>query len=375
MDKTNKKDEVAFSEIYSAIGQPNGDLSKDEISLKDVILGIKEWFQYLLSKWKIILLVALFGGFFGLFKALNQKFVYTSVTTFVLEEGGAGGGLGQYSGMAALAGIDLGGNSGGLFQGENILELYKSRSMLQQTLLTPVNIGGKRQLLIDKYFDFNKTRVKWQDNPRLKDLSFSDTSKFKFVHDSVLGETVKSIRMKNVTAAKLDKKLSIMKVEVSSSDEQFSKLFNDKLVATVNEFYVKTKTKNSAANVEILQRQTDSVQAVLINAIYSSARTVDATPNLNPVRQILRVPAQRSQLTAESNRLMLGELLKNLELSKLALRKETPLIQVVDAPIYPLTKDRLGKARGMIIGGLMAGFLVVIVLIVSRLYKSIINET
>ena len=36
-----------------------------------------------------------------------------------------------------MMGLDVGG-SGGLFQGENILELYKSRSMIAKTLLTEI---------------------------------------------------------------------------------------------------------------------------------------------------------------------------------------------------------------------------------------------
>jgi uncharacterized protein involved in exopolysaccharide biosynthesis len=61
---------------------------------------------------------------------------------------------------------------------------------------------------------------------------------------------------------------------------------------------------------------------------------------------------------------------KQTELAKVTLRKETPLIQVIDRPILPLTKERFGKAKGILIGGFLAGFLAVMGLILKRILKS-----
>jgi len=58
----------------------------------------------------------------------------------------------------------------------------------------------------------------------------------------------------------------------------------------------------------------------------------------------------------------LTELVKQAGLAKVTLRKETPLIQVIDSPILPLTKERFGKAKGILLGGILAGFLTVMVL-------------
>jgi uncharacterized protein involved in exopolysaccharide biosynthesis len=60
-------------------------------------------------------------------------------------------------------------------------------------------------------------------------------------------------------------------------------------------------------------------------------------------------------------------------LAKVTLRKETPLIQVIDRPIFPLPKEKFGKAKGIIVGGFLAGFLIVLVLIVRRLIKNIVE--
>ena len=71
---------------------------------------------------------------------------------------------------------------------------------------------------------------------------------------------------------------------------------------------------------------------------------------------------------------MLNELVRNLELSKMSLRKETPLIQVIDRPILPLAKEKFGKAQGLVMGGLLAGFLVILGLIIRRFLKQLASS-
>ncbi|WP_029278153.1 Wzz/FepE/Etk N-terminal domain-containing protein [Pedobacter borealis] len=353
--------------------------NNDEISLKELILKICEWWRYLLSKWIIILICALLGGILGFWYAANKKPLYTATTTFVLEDE-KGGGLGSLAGLASMAGVDLGGGGGGIFQGDNILGLYKSRTMLEQTLLTLVDVNGKKQLLVERYIDVNELRKKWAKKPELVNLQFiadslRDGTKLlqpNRLRDSVLGDIVSDINKNYLNVAKPDKKLSTIQVDVKAKDELFAKNFNDALVKNVNEFYINTKTKKTLQNVKILQQKTDSVRAVMNGAIYTAVAVADATPNLNPTRQVQRVaPAQKAQFSAETNKAVLGEMVKNLELTKMTLLKETPLIQVIDQPIYPLTKERFGKLKGLIMGGFLAGFLVVLGLIVRRLLKQL----
>jgi len=347
--------------------------TNDEISLKDLIVKIQEWWRYLLSKWLIIVAFGLLGGVLGFWYATTKKPIYTATTTFVLEDE-KGGGLGSLAGLASMAGVDIGGG-GGIFQGDNILGLYKSRMMLEQTLLTPIEINGKKQLLVDRYIEFNDLRKAWAKKPDLLKLNFQPLT-FNLqpsrLRDSLLGVIVSDINKNYLNVAKPDKKLSTIQVDVKAKDELFAKNFNDALVKNVNEFYINTKTKKTLQNVKILQQKTDSVRAVMNGAIYAAVAVADATPNLNPTRQVQRVaPAQRAQFSAETNKAILSEMAKNLEITKMALLKETPLIQVIDQPIYPLTKERFGKLKGLIMGGFLAGFLVVLGLIVRRLLKQL----
>ncbi|MDB5013343.1 MAG: lipopolysaccharide biosynthesis protein, partial [Daejeonella sp.] len=195
---------------------------------------------------------------------------------------------------------------------------------------------------------------------------------FSRLQDSIIRVIVKDIQENFLSVGKPNKKLSIIKVDVKSNNEFFSKVFNEQIVKNVNDFYVQTKTQRSLENVTILQQKTDSVRAVMNGAIYTAVEIGDATPNSNPTHQVRRIaPIQRSQFTAETNKTILAELIKNLEMSKIALRKETPLIQVVDQPLFPLDKVKVSKIKATIVGGLVAGIIMILILVVSRSYKMI----
>lgn len=341
---------------------------QSEISLQDVFSKITAWYKYLLTKWVTILLAGIIGGALGLSYAYFKKLTYTTQCTFVLEEGEGGGGLGEYAGLASMVGIDLGGGGGGIFKGDNILQLYKSRRMIEQTLLTKDYFNSKPQLLINRFIDFNELQNEWSKKVDLSKLDFNKpTSSFSRVQDSVINQLVILINKSHLQVAKVDKKLSIIKVEFKSKDEAFAKSFTNNIVKNVNQFYVETKTKKSAENLAVLQKQADSVKAVLNNSIGGVAAAIDANPNMNPAFQTLRVPSQKRQIDVQASGAVYQEIIKNLELAKITYRKEKPLIQIIDEPVLPLESDRVGKLVGIVLGGFLGGFLVTLYLTIKKL--------
>ena len=76
-------------------------------------------------------------------------------------------------------------------------------------------------------------------------------------------------------------------------------------------------------------------------------------------------------MDVQANTAILTELVKQTELAKVTLRKETPLIQVIDRLILPLPEEQFGKAKGILLGGIVAGFLIVLGLIVKRIFNSL----
>ncbi|MNL16285.1 hypothetical protein D3C87_1373180 [compost metagenome] len=235
--------------------------------------------------------------------------------------------------------------------------------------------GDTAKLIIDRYIEINKLKGKWEQE-RIGNINFKSISpKLERTCDSIIDKTVEDINKNYLSVSKPDKKLSIIKVDVTSEDDVFAKSFNNELVKNVNDFYIETKTKKTKQNVDILQYKTDSVRSVMNGAIYSAVVASDETPNLNPTKQVKRLaPMQKAQFSAETNKAVLTELIKNLELTKISLLKETPLIQVIDSPIFPLKEDKLGKTKGVILGAFLFGFFVVVYFSGRRILNNIFTS-
>ena len=352
----------------------NEQTPNDEISLKELIEKGKEWFNYLLSQWKIILLAGIIGAALGLAYSFTKKPIYTATLSFALEDEKGGGGLGGALGLASSFGFDLGGGGGSIFTGSNLTELFKSRSMVEQTLLTPVVYENKTVSLAEMYIEENEWRERWDNNPKLKSIQFLPETKRKYftrVHDSILGVIYNDLSKTGLTVGQKDKKVAITTIDVNSTNELFAKYFTEALVKNVSNFYIDTKSKKARENMAILQRQTDSVRGELNGAITGVAVANDNTFMLNPALNVRRAPSARRQVDVQANTAILTELVKQNEMAKVALRKETPLIQVIDEPILPLKKEKFGKAKGIVLGGILMGFLTAFVLIIRRILKQL----
>jgi hypothetical protein len=344
----------------------------DQITLRELVIKSKNAYYYLKSKWLTIFLLALIGFAIGFGYAYFKKAEYSAATVFVLDDGNSKGGMSQFAGLASMVGVDIAGSGGSVFSEDNLLELYRSRSIIQKTLLSPF-VEGKNQLLIDKYIEINNLRKQWSENAMLKNIQFPlyGQQPLNRLQDSIIGLVVVDINQRYLSVAKPDKKLDIIQVLVTSKDEKFAKCFNNKIVDNVNEFFIQTKIKKSTQNLAILQHQVDSIRAALSGAMLGVANSIDLNPNANTSRQILRVPSQKRQVDVEADKAILTELVKNLEISKAALRKETPLIQVIDQPIYPLYKKKFSKLITGVIGAITAAFVGIIVLIFIKSFKNV----
>lgn len=348
--------------------------SENQFTLKEVFQNLGEWFSFFLSQWKILILAGIIGLGLGALVSKFKKPVFHAETSFVLEEG-EGGGIGQMSGLASLVGVNLGslGGTSGLFQGDNIMELYRSDRMLGETLLSPFN---ENQLLIDRFVEFQELDEKWASKVNFSSLDFSiPRESFSVSQDSVVKEVSRLIRENQLAVAKPDRKLSIIQVSISSKDELFAKAFNEKLVEKVNSFYLETKTKKTGENLAILQTQADSVRSILDQSIGAYASATDRVPNANPLLSSATIESRKRQIDVQATGAVYQEIVKNLEIAKVNHRNNSPLIQIIDSPRLPLKRSEIRLVKGMVLGAIIIGLLMVFGLYFHRLYQKHVQES
>jgi len=344
-----------------------------EVILTKSVKVLKKSWKYLLSKWVTIMIFGLGGSAIGFVVSLLTKPDYKAHLTFALIENSGGS-----SGLAALASsFGFGGlsSSDDAFSGDNLLEILKSRYAIEHTLLAPVFYKEKNMNLVEVYIHANDLKDTWEKakNKELRTLTFpvgQNRKSFTRTQDSVLFVFYRGIvEAGALTVVKKDKKTGIVNVDFTSKDELFSKLFVEKLMTVTYKFYKDTRTAQSKANIDMMEVTADSIKR-----LYESALTKGASYsqlNINAAIQTAAVPRIKQENNAQLYATVYAEVLKNLETLKLDLARQTPLVQIIDTPILPLEKNRLGKAKGMVIGGLVGGLLIVIYLLISLYLQGI----
>ena len=120
----------------------------DEITLKELILKIQEfWWEAWNNKWKIIGIAALLAGVF-ITRSFFQKTTYTSSLTFLVSGSEKKGGNDE---LAMLLGY-----SNFNFQLDKIVELARSRRVLNEVLFQEVVVDDKTDYLANHLININQ---------------------------------------------------------------------------------------------------------------------------------------------------------------------------------------------------------------------------
>jgi len=352
----------------------NTEEANDEISIAELILKVKSIWRYLLSQSKTIVIAGILGAAIGFFYAWLQPLKYVSKLTFVLEESKSGSGLASIAGQF---GIDLGGSAGGgIFSGDNILLFLKSESLIRETLFSAYDETSKITLA-DRYAEVNELKKAWSKNEKIGIVEFSKYNNLNLPRkeDSLLQTITDAIIKNELSISKPDKKASFIEVKTVMRDEWLSKLFSERLVKIATQRYIQSKTKTKAANVQKLQDKADSLVAVLNNRTYSAASSQQRLVDINPALRSAPIAAEISSRDKTIAATLYAEVIKNLELSRTLLNQETPVIEMVDQSSLPLEKEKVGKLKTLLLGGILAGFLIVFYLLASRWLHSQLKDT
>ena len=339
--------------------------TSDEITLKELILKGKDWFNYLWGyKWRI-LLAGLLGGALGfVYAKYFSKPTYTSFVSFTLEQK-SGGGAGALGGLASSLGLgDLPtGSSSGMFGGENVLYLMKSNRIIHQSLKEPqADLNGDNLLnaYLKNHFEQPLKEKKIKLFPKnLDSLTFSRAQ------DSLLLLITKNIRETQVLAERQDKKTTIINLEVKDNNEQWAYLFSKALVKNAIDLYLEIKVgKLMRTELELTQKK-DSIRGLLDGSITTLAYETD----LNSHTPLMRYKTKQAkkQIDVEVLKTMYANVIQNLEMTKFQRAQEEPIIEIIDDPILPLNIKFFSRTFAFSIFGFFGIFCMLSLLIFKKL--------
>jgi len=324
-------------------------LINTDASLGDILSQLSIFFGRVVTNWKFFIKYIIIFGVLGLTVGLlfHSKKKQATYIIAAEEEGPSG-----MEGLMAQFGLDAGGsNPGGVFEGESLVHLFRIRSMIERTLLSEVSYNNKKVVIADLFWnDLRSSKHKVFEKVKF----CNDRSIQNSVSDSAVYLLFKYVNKELLSVSRPDKKQSFVTVSCSHENPDYAMIFTKSLIDNVIDFYTETVTEKARYNLDILRKEVDSVQRVLNENLISDAQYTDL--NINPLMQASRINQNRSKIDLQITVTLYGELIKSLKLAEVSLRKQTPLIQIIETPQYPLESVGL-KWWYYLLAGIGLGFI------------------
>jgi len=310
----------------------------DDITLKELLRTFSEYKSEILSRKKLIFITVLIFCVFALLLSKVTESKYQADITFVVQSSTSeSSSLSSLGNIASSFGLNMG-NSESTFSQANVMELFKSRRIIEATLLKSVDINDQKNiLLIDYYTNVKKLRNSsdWKKD-KIDKIDFKIKSN---KQDSIINLFWNDIVKNNLEVSFNSKDASIITLSFIFQDQYFAKVFVENIINEMSKLYVSYNTSNTRKTLDFIQNRADSVYLELKLAEEEFAKVQDINQRI--VKASGRLKELQLMRTVQVLNTMYIELIKNLELSKLTLLKETPIIEVMDGPVLPLEDKKI----------------------------------
>ncbi len=284
-----------------------------------------------------------------------EKPKFEASASFVLMEG-SGSKAGGLASLGSQFGIDigsLGGQSNSIFSGDNIFDIFRTKTIIEKVLLSDFKdgtVGAKKQTLADAYMtmypSFVKTVLLGKKSPIETFYGYDNNLGADRIKDSVLNKIFEKVVKNHLLVEKSNKKGSIIQVKITTNNELFSKQFNEKLIETVKTFYLNINNTNTQIVLSGLQKKADSLQGLLYQKSFKSSSLFNMNSGLKAYSATEEL-SQRDKTVAYA---LYSEVIKNIELTKMSQAQQTPIFQILETPRLPLENKKLELYELIFIG-------------------------
>lgn len=321
-----------------------------------------------LKNWWIILLITAIGTGIGYYvdAEKNKRIQYLAKIVFSISGASGGQDMGGFGSLLGMSGAGQGGDAG-LFRGENLFYVIKTRPVLERALLSTVTLSnGKKEKFVNYYLDSTYLRQdewasflpEWMNVRITHNRRDSMTKVERQVFDGVLYR----VKDREIKILQPDIKTAFYDLTVSMENEQVSKTFAELLLTTIERVYQETQTRKSREMMGIMQRRVDSLGRVLNRTESSLARTVVInTDAVAPTAKVEEGRLTRSNTFVSSLYLEASRSLENLRMS---IVKEAPLFTIIEPAVLPL-ETRLFTRENTKFGA-MLGLIVAIIFVLAK---------
>jgi len=333
--------------------------SDDEITLKDIILKIQEWWSIVRPhRVRIIALSLIIGLMSALYTKFLTKPTYSASYQLFFEE--EGGGMSGAMRLASSFGFSLGGGGGS--SSITVQEYLTSRDNVAQALVADLEEGR----LIDRFYAESIS----EDEDFAVEFASKFNSNQRFT-DSIITEVHKGL-VEGSIGASMDEETGVVSFSVNGEQESFVYDLSNQLIANTEAAFMDWKKEKSQAAVDAFQGKVDSLELAIDATLRRLGEYEDQNNSL--VSSVDKMKRMRLTIDMEALKVAYGEYIKGLEMSKAELMNLEPPFKYFDAPTYPLNKEKGSAAKAGVFGSIITGFLLVLFFIGRAEMKNIMAD-
>jgi hypothetical protein len=344
----------------------------DEISFRDIVLGVQEYGREILRNWYWIFVFALPLAGYLFYKAATTKPTYSASLTFLVNSN-----EGSSLGIAAIAGkLGLDGLGGGNTNLDKITGLSKSRRIVQMALFRREVIDGKDDFFANHLIREQGLHDSWKnDTTGLKDFLFKNDSFLQFtraensalltLYDILSGQ-------KGIFSCSFVKTSEMLTLDLTTTNETLSIELLQAIFSELSNFYIKKSTTKESKTYQVLKDQSDSLKR-LARAREASAANFDDRQRGLILNQD-KLPSEQMKKEAMIYNTMYAESQKNLAIAGFSLENKAPYIQEIDSPIAPIQPKKKSKKMALVLGCLIGGFLGVLFVVLRKKIRDSLKE-
>lgn len=326
----------------------------------DIVKILREFWIEIKRRRVIIIAIVLISGITGFAVSFfSDAPQYIATTTLMLEnnKGGGGGALE----IASQLGL-VGGGGGIALSEDKLLDIIKSQAIIKIALFDKTKIDSSEDSFANHFIHLFGYRELWRKNDSLRDFKFENAKDKLTIKENGVFKSFYGQIITDFLKVEESKKSGLVKITIQTPSQAFSKQFNQSLVSALITFYVDRKTEKGRKNVSIIQKRVDSIAGALRDAEYAYARWKDGSNQLVKAQGMISEIRLRRDVEVANSIYVEG--IKQLEISKFALLQETPVLQIIDAPSFPLSKTKKTSKNRLISIGFVIGVLLAIAYVI-----------
>lgn len=331
--------------------------SEEDIRLVDVLESFKSYLVYLLKKWylSIVGVAALTAG--GYFFAKMSPPNYIANISFNAIDSRTS----SMGGIMSMMGVSFAGGS----SNDVLTGIFTSRNIFLNSMLTEVEINGKKDKLANFYFHAVKYDDGFEKDPVLKDFKFraNTIQEITKMEMDFLGMMYEDFNGGLMTA-EYDLTSGVIRAEIETPDYEVSRTLGSTMLSNTVKFYQNKQVENAKTSLTGVTRRLDSISGEI--AIRQRLIAQSQDQNIFNKKRLEIVEQQKIVQELATLNVMYNDATTSKENAKAGMAPQNNIVRVIDDPMYSTAPKHKSKLLFAAIGFAVSLVFIIIPLLIQK---------